>query len=402
MICHIDADSFFASVLQRKDPRLRGCPLLALGMGGGMVIAASYEAKAKGVKTGMLLREAKRLCPEALALPSDFAETGVASRQIESLLRNVAPVVEQMSIDEWFLDLRTLPGGLPSDCAAWAGRMKEDIQRATDISVSLGVAPTKTLAKMASEYRKPGGITVVRECAPHGLGIDIAAFLKSRPAAAIPGIGHRRQIHAQKHGWKSAWDIANTDPETIVHLFGRPGHELQQELQGQLIYPVMEDNRPPKSVSRCRSFRAEQQEIMLWAHAVEHMQRLIMRMRQHRLATCAIGVWLRTSSPFSYAESSVRLPQPYDTEEHIAPYLKQCFAEAYRKGQSYTQLGAVCTALVPKGALQLSFFDDPQTMEESQKLQESLDDIRSKFGKTAITKASALPLQRKYCMDNVG
>ena len=127
MIAHIDADSFFASVLQRKDPRLKGKPLLALGMGGSCVIAASYEAKAFGVKTGMPLREAKKLCPQALCVPSDFRETAMASQQLESILQKECPSIEKMSIDEWFLDLRTLVGGFPADTGAWAKMMQQKI-----------------------------------------------------------------------------------------------------------------------------------------------------------------------------------------------------------------------------------------------------------------------------------
>ncbi|MEK7218705.1 MAG: DNA polymerase IV, partial [Patescibacteria group bacterium] len=109
----MDADSFFASVLVRQNPSLKGKPILALGMGGGCVIAASYEAKAKGVKTGMRVKDALLLVPDALRLPSDFRETGLASAQIESVLREMFPVIEQMSIDEWFVDLRALAGGVP-------------------------------------------------------------------------------------------------------------------------------------------------------------------------------------------------------------------------------------------------------------------------------------------------
>ena len=102
MFAHIDADAFFASVLQRKHPRLKGKPLLALGMGGGCVIAASYEAKRRGVKTGMPLKEARALCPEALHIPCDFGETALASEQIEGILTSHSPMVEQYSITNGF------------------------------------------------------------------------------------------------------------------------------------------------------------------------------------------------------------------------------------------------------------------------------------------------------------
>ncbi|HRH92992.1 MAG TPA: hypothetical protein PKV72_00500 [Candidatus Peribacteria bacterium] len=179
-IAHLDADAFFASVIVRKHPQLRGKPVFAIGMGGGCIIAATYEAKSKGVKTGMPLFEARKLCPGAVEMASDFAETGIASAQIESILRDVCPIVEQMSIDEWFLDLATMQGGIPADLAVWAKATQADVLRQTALSVSVGVGPSKTLAKMASEYRKPAGVTNV-------LDADIERFLRDRPAAAIPG-----------------------------------------------------------------------------------------------------------------------------------------------------------------------------------------------------------------------
>jgi nucleotidyltransferase/DNA polymerase involved in DNA repair len=171
VICHIDADAFFASVLQRRDPRLKGKPLLALGMGGGCVIAASYEAKAFGVKTGMRLVDARRLCPGAVERESDFRETGLASKQIEEILRRHCPVVQQMSIDEWYLDLDTCVGGAPGNPEKWALAIQDEVQWKTDISVSIGIAPTKLLAKIGGEYRKPGGITVVIDDYGEALGL---------------------------------------------------------------------------------------------------------------------------------------------------------------------------------------------------------------------------------------
>src|SRR3989338_6355077 len=120
MIAHIDVDAFFASVLVRSDPSLEGKPLLALGMGGGCVIAASYAAKAFGVKTGMRLTEALKLCPHAVHMPADFHEAARASHEIEAILRTLCPLVEQMSVEEWYLNLRTVTGGLPDNLEVWA------------------------------------------------------------------------------------------------------------------------------------------------------------------------------------------------------------------------------------------------------------------------------------------
>jgi nucleotidyltransferase/DNA polymerase involved in DNA repair len=212
-------------------------------MGGGCVIAASYEAKAKGIKTGMRLTEARKLCPGAIERISDFAEACRASAHIEEILERQCPVMEKMSVDEWFLDLGSLVGGVPRNPGEWAKSTQKMIQQHLALSVSVGVGPTKTIAKMASEYRKPRGITVVAGCRLQNCCerlcnvqlatcnssslIDLQSFLSDRPAAAIPGIGHARTKHTEHHGWKTAWDFAHAPKDTVVRLFGKPGKELQ-------------------------------------------------------------------------------------------------------------------------------------------------------------------------------
>lgn len=384
MFAHVDADAFFASVLQRQHPRLKGKPLLALGMGGGCVIAASYEAKAKGVKTGMRLKDALLLCPEAIRQPSDFRETGLASQQIEKILQDHCPRIEQMSIDEWYLDLPSCVGGIPNDVAGWATGLQKMILRNTALSVSVGAAPTKLLAKMAGEERKPAGITVLR------LG-DIEAFLRRRPAAAIPGIGRQRMVHAQANTWETAWDIATADAAAIIRLFGRPGRDLQRELLGEALEGVVTDPAPPKSVSRARSFHSLRDRDLLWAHLLQHLQYVTLKMRRHDLACRGLSVWLRDDR-YAHASQHASLPQIADTEECLVPYVRRCFNALFSTGRAYTQVGLALWRLEPHGAVQTSLFEDPQDIGKQDALQQTLDGIREKFGRKSIHRGAALPV----------
>ncbi|PIQ76774.1 hypothetical protein COU78_04245 [Candidatus Peregrinibacteria bacterium CG10_big_fil_rev_8_21_14_0_10_49_24] len=383
MIAHIDADAFFASVLQRKHPRLRGKPLLALGMGGGCVIAASYEAKAKGVKTGMRLLDARKLCPGALEMPSDFEETAIASRQIASILGEQCPIVEKMSVDEWFLDLKSLQGGIPKDLTKWARQLQQDIQRRVGISVSAGIAGSKLLAKMASEYRKPAGVTVVDMP-------TIEHFLRDRPAEAIPGIGKRRSLHAQANRWQTAWDIANADTETIRRLFGKPGNDMQQELLGHRTEEVETVHAPPKSISRCRSFRATTDERFIVSSVMDHLSYTVLKMRRHQLTCNEVSVWLRNSE-YHHDGRHVKLPQFMDTEEQILPYVRQCFAHLYAATPRCTQTGLALCGLRPKGALQYSLFEDAVRTGGAEQIQEKLDELHERYGRESVTRGSAMP-----------
>lgn len=387
MIAHLDADAFFASVLQRTNPSLRGKPLLATGMGGDMIIAASYEAKATGVKTGMHIREALRLCPSAIALPTDFAETLRASRQIEELLLRHCPLIQQYSIDEWFLDLTTVVGGVPHDPLQWARTLQKTILKATDMSVSIGIAESKILAKMASEEQKPAGVTVIAKS-------DIEVFLCRHPAKDIPGIGSARQIHAHAHRWETAWDIAHAPMISIQELFGRPGLDLQQELLGKCIDRVSDNAAPPKSISRCRSFPPTHESELLQASLQQHITYCILKMRTHGLQCRSLNVWIRDGQ-YCHHLLRVRLPRPMDTEEMLLPYACALLTRLKKRTTTATQIGFALTELCPQASTQLSLFTSPQKTVSDEHLQSSLDSLRKRFGREAVMRGSMLPVHRK-------
>lgn len=393
MFAHVDADAFFASVLVRKHPKLQGKTVLALGMGGTSVIAASYEAKAKGVRTGMRLVDARKLAPGAIEMPSDFRETGLASKQIESTLEGICPAIEQMSIDEWFLDLKTMVDGIPKDLDAWALDVRTIVTQCTAISVSVGIGPTKTLAKMASEYRKPGGITIISINVPYAnshstFHLPLSTFLSSRPATAIPGIGPRRQIATEAHGWKTAWDYANADPRIVRELFGKPGRELQQELLGESIYAIA-TNRPPQSVSRCRSFRPTANRDFVKAHLLKHLEYCTEKMRRSALATTEISVWVR-GNDYTHDGRHTRLTKPAETVDDLLIPTLACLKPLIDQRGPWNQVGLALNGLIPSGSMQQSLFENPKDSADNEELQKAVDQLHKRFGRDAVTRASAL------------
>ena len=351
-------------------------------MGGGCVIAASYEAKAFGVKTGMRLSEARKLCPKAVALPSDFEEALLASRQIEQILYNRCPLIEQYSVDEWFLDLRSLPGGVPQALQEWLLKLQETVGRSTGLTVSIGVGTSKLLAKMASEYRKPAGLTIVEEKSRE-------AFLRDRPAAAIPGIGPRRDLHAQSRGWKTAWDIAEADTEKLKIIFGKNGTDFQRELRGEALSGIDEDPAPPKSVSRTRSFPPSRDRDMVYGHILHHLTYTMLKMRREGLACRAISVWLRDGE-YQHHGRDMKIPQPIDTEEQALPYLQKCFAQLWNDRTPITQAGIALHGLNPKGGTQYSLFENPKRTEGAEKVQTALDKLHDRYGRGVIARGGAM------------
>lgn len=394
MFAHIDADSFFASVLVRKHPHLRGKPLLALGMGGGCVISASYEAKKFGVKTGMRVSEAKALVPNAIAMPSDFAETGMASDQIETIIRHCGSAVEEMSVDEWFLDLRSIPGGIPKNLPRWTEQIRGEILTRTAISVSVGVGPTKLLAKMASEYRKPAGRTVIGASnTDDDATISLKTFLADRPAAAIPGIGRKRVLHTDAHGWSTALDIAQAPNDELKKLFGVTGPELKSELCGVVVHEIVTNPEPPKSLSRARSFVPTHSREILWAHGLRHLEYLTLKLRRHLLSARGMGLWLRDGTYKGWNGTQCRIPLPVHTQVELFPLFATAFEEVWEQRKRYTQIGLSLFPLTPRGPSQLSLLEAPETQEHNEALQASLDTLHERFGRNAITRASALPVR---------
>ncbi len=382
-VAHVDADSFFASVIVRLNPGLCGKPVLAIGMGGSCVIAATYEAKAKGVKTGMRLSEARLLVPDAIQMAADFRETGIASEQIESVIRNHSPIIEKASIDEWYIDLDALVGGAPRDANAWGKEIQKEILQTTALSVSVGIAPSKLLAKMAGEYRKPAGVTALS-------GADeIRGFLQDRPAAAIPGIGRQRSTKTDALGWVTAWDIATAAAPDMIRICGRPGIEMQRELLGERVYPVAEDTRPPKSISRCRTFKSTTDIKLLKAHMLKHLEYCTLKMRRWNLGTTELSVWIRTPD-YAYRGAHRRMDRVYTTVEQLLGAALSALSGLTWHGNRFNQVGLALYGLKSSDAQQQCLFDDPAKALADERLQEAMDGLHTKYGRDSLTRAAAL------------
>jgi DNA polymerase-4 len=277
-IAHLDMDAFYASVELLRNPQLRGLPLVIGGRrrgtggdasaaalprlrdysGRGVITTATYEARALGVHSGMGLMKAARLAPEALLLPADFDEYRRHSRLFKDAVRSLAPEIEDRGIDEIYIDLTaqvaaTAAEGAP-DPWARARSIALDIQRAvheaTGLTCSLGLAPNKLLAKIASEMDKPRGITVLRE---H----DVAARVWPLPVSRINGIGPRARARLEALGVTTAGDLARIERAVLVSHFGAGyGAWLHEAAHGRDGRPVVTESEP-KSVSRETTFEAD-------------------------------------------------------------------------------------------------------------------------------------------------
>jgi DNA polymerase-4 len=241
-IIHVDMDAFYASVEQRDDPALRGRPVAVGGRAEarGVVAAASYEARAFGVRSAMPMARAVRLCPDLLIVRPDFPRYRAASQRVLEIFRSCTPLVEPLSLDEAYLDVTENSWGEPLATPV-ARRLKQRIREQTQLTASAGVAPNKFLAKIASGWRKPDGLTVI---APD----RVEAFLQQLPVGALWGVGPVTAAKLRRIGVERLVDVRAVDAATLRGAVGGLAQVLQRLALGEDPRPVVPD-RPHKSAS---------------------------------------------------------------------------------------------------------------------------------------------------------
>ena len=253
-IVHLDMDAFYASVEQRDEPRLRGQPVAVGGSpeGRGVVAAASYEARAFGVRSAMPMARAVRLCPELRIVPPDFAKYRQVSEQVMAILRSCTDLVEPLSLDEAYLDVTQNRWGMAYGSRV-ARELKARIVAATGCTASAGVAPNKFLAKIASGWRKPDGLTVI---SPE----RVEAFLQELPVDTLWGVGPVTAERLRKVGIARVVDIRDADPELLKKTVGSLAEWLRRLSYGDDPRPVV-PHRAAKSASSETTYAEDLQAI---------------------------------------------------------------------------------------------------------------------------------------------
>ncbi len=240
-IVHIDMDAFYASVEQRDDPSLRGRPVVVAWRGQRSVVcAASYEARTFGVRSAMPAARAERLCPDAVFVPPDFTRYRAASRHVREILLRHTDLVEPLSLDEAYLDVTETKTNLPT-ATATAKAIRASIREELSLTASAGVAPNKFLAKIASDWRKPDGLFVIR---PE----EVEAFLVPLPVARIHGVGKVMDAKLAALGIRTVGELAMIDAADLERRFGRYGRRLSELAHG-IDRGEVKPDRPTQSIS---------------------------------------------------------------------------------------------------------------------------------------------------------
>lgn len=249
-IIHVDMDAFYASVEQRDHPGLRGQPVIVGGLGArGVVSAASYEARAFGVRSAMAMSEARQRCPDGNFLPVRMAHYRSISQQVFAEFARITPLVEGLSLDEAFLDVSGALRPWQNDATALGRELKDRIRAATGLIASVGIGPNKLLAKLASELGKPDGLYAIA-------ADQAAAVLAPLPIGDLPGIGRKTAPRLQRLGIRRIADLAQADPARLRPVLGRHAEIFQQRARGIDNRPVQESVQE-QSISRETTFATD-------------------------------------------------------------------------------------------------------------------------------------------------
>ncbi len=305
MIAHLDLDAFFAAVEQLDRPELRGLPVVVGGdpRSRGVVSTASYEARAFGIRSAMSAAEALRRCPKAVFVRPDMARYRERSRTVWAVVGSLVERYEQVGIDEGYLDLNGLVRE-PSDARALLATLQAAVRDATGLSCSLGCGTGKTIAKIASDHRKPGGIFVV---AP---GRE-AAFLAPLPLRALPGIGPRGEERLRAVGLVTIGDLARQDDEALAALgMGKVGRDLRQRARGVDPRPVVVEASDPVTIGEETTFDHDLLDpLAMAAELAPIAENVYARVERHGFAARTVTTKLRYSD-FAIVTRSRTLPAP--------------------------------------------------------------------------------------------
>jgi DNA polymerase-4/DNA polymerase V len=383
-ILHLDADAFFASCEQAIHPELRGRPVIT-GKERGIVAAASYEAKARGVQRGVRLSEVKKICPDAVILPSDYETYSLFSVRMFEILRRFSPDVEEYSIDEAFVDLTGLRRSFHGPYELIAEKMQETIQRELGLSVSVGVSLSKVLAKVGSKHRKPHGITMIP-------GREIHLILEKLPVEKVWGIGPNTAAFLNKCGITTALEFARKDEAFVAKHLSKPYQEIWHELNGRSVYPVTTETKSSyQSISKAKTFTpASCDETFVFAQLAKNLENACIKARRYHLAAARVVVFLRKQD-FTGSGVELKLSRPTAYPVELFELVREGFLQLYQAKALYRQTGVVLSGLIEEKSVQYSLFDDTTKIEKMARIYESIDRISEKFGKHTIQHAASLP-----------
>ena len=378
-IIHADMDEFFAAVEKLDNPALRGKPLLVGGdpAGRGVVSTASYEAREFGCHSAMPMARAIRLCPDAIVLPVRGGRYCEVSEEIFEIMGEFTPLIERLSIDEAFLDI-TGTERLLGPAPRVGADVKSRIKSRTGLTVSVGVAPNKFLAKLASDIEKPDGLTIIEPDRIHEV-LDPLGIRK------LWGVGPGAAKRFEKLDIRTIGQLRTASAKVIRARFGSAGEQLQRLAAGLDDRPVTPDSRA-KSIAQEQTFRVDIDDMVeLTRVLLDQTQRVARRLRRNRLKARTVTLKLRYGD-FTTLTRSTTFDAPTDVTEMLWRAVRGLMDNwSATQHRPLRLLGMMASQLTGRAGIQGSLFDDP-AQDAQQRIDRAVDEIANRFGDSAINR----------------
>jgi len=388
VVLHVDIDAFFASIEQRRDPRLQGRPVV---VGAGVIASCSYEARRFGLRAGMTLTEARRLCPQAVIVAGHAQVYRCFAAEVFARCRDVAPAVETY-LDEAYCDL-TGTERLHGDPLAAARRLKRAILESTGLTVTCGLGPNRMLAKLAGKAVKPDGLARVTAA-------EAETFLRDLPVEQVAGVGHAHAKTLRSMNVRTAGEMRVLPAETLERLFGAPGRLLYERCRGHDT-AVVSEREMPLSISRETSFHRDTAEPAEIEGMLEYLAGRACRTARElgiRPRTVAVRLRYADGEP---AERARSLPQPSDADPVVLALALETLGRLFTRRVALHQVGLTLSNFVRAGGEQGALFEEREAGRRAA-LYRAFDGVRDSFGHGVLVSGRALHLKGRLAEDEHG
>ncbi len=388
LVLHVDIDAFFAAIEQQRDPRLAGRPVI---VGAGVIASCSYEARRFGLKAGMPLSEATRLCPDAVIVEGHAQVYRCFAGEIFARCREISPAVETY-LDEAYCDLSGTVR-LHGDPLLAVAALKRDIRAATGLGVTCGLGPNRMLAKLIGKTVKPDGLARIQ-------AHDAHAFLTARPIEQLAGVGHSHARTLRSMNLNTIGDLRALPADTLEALFGAPGRLLHQRCRG-LDTAVVSEREVPLTLSRETSFHRDTAERVEIEGMLEYLaSRACRAARDLGLRARTVSLRLRYTDGES-AERARSLAMPSDADPAVVDLTRTLLAQLFTRRVALHAVGVTLSSFTRTGVEQGSLFDEPEAGRQAA-LYHAFDVVREAYGHGVLVSGHALHLKGRLEEDRHG
>lgn len=388
-IVHFDADSFFASVEQSLDYRLRG-KVVVTGGERGAATSVSVEGKKLGLYRGMSLQEMKKIAPDVVIVPGDYTAYSLYAKRMYHIAREFTDDIEEYSIDECFADITGLRAKYRMSYEKIGLLMKERLETDLGITFGVGLGPNKAIAKIASKYRKPSGFTAIP-------AKEIHTYLKDIPIGNIWGVGFSTSIYLEKLGVHTALDFAQKDENWMkVHALSKPYRDIWLELRGNYVRPINNGTDDLMgSILQSRTFTPTKDRQAVFSALSKNIEGACAKARRHHVQARLCRFYLKTQS-FTYAGKHLTMSVPLSDPREFMRLINEHFNSVFELGTEYRATGFSLYGITPEEATTPDLFGESARVAEESTILTAMDHLNKKYGRhTVYLGASALALTRE-------